>query len=253
MKNLIITFLIILVGLFVFSQVTTDRQKLVNKNKSFESEKLVSREKSKKIIKTDKSLLHIAQLISPPSDQELIYAWENEYSCLNDESCNKFIFNARSYEDALWLKRKGYPSKSAVSLLQDISKEDLGKLSQRGNVNAMNLLAIYSMKNNYLKNAKAYAMSSIAHAGSRETFGYRLYSKILLEDHDPMTATFYLRMASILGDTNATATYEQITANSSSALIDNTNRMAYSYLLKKLNTDINNLNNDPRPINGDGG
>lgn len=236
--------------MFVFSHMNSTDEKLINKNKLIQLPNPESKTRFKDEVKSDGPLLHIAQLISPPSNQELRDTWDYEYSCSNENNCNQFIFNARSYEDALWLKRKGYPAKSVVALLQDVPKKDLWELSERGNVNAKYLLAIDSIKHDDHKSAKAYAMSSIAHAGSRETFGYRLFAKALLQDKDPMTATFYLRMASILGDTNATATYEQVTAHSSSALIDNTNKMAYSYLLKKLNTDIDNINNDPRPIGG---
>ncbi len=253
-KNIIVALVILASGYILYSQFMGD-SKIENNvvNNKLELTEGAFDKDLKIQPKLDNSLLHIAQMISPPSDQELITTWESEYTCTDSDKCSSFIFNARSYEDALWLKRKGYLTKSAVEMLSDLSKQDLWELSESGNVDAKNLLAINSLNNNNLNKARNFAMSSVAYASSNETFGYSLLAEVLLLDNDPMNATYYLRVASILGDTNATATYERITANSATSLIDNTNRMAYAYLLERLNTDINNLNSDPRPSGNGGG
>ncbi len=256
MKNLIIVIVVLFSASVAYLKFVDSSDESVEnvqvRTQEPENNDALAIEKSEKTNKLDKSLLHIAQMISPPSDVELEVTWEDEFTCSTDEKCNTFIFNARSYEDALWLKRKGYPSKSTVAMLRDLSKTDLRELSEHGNVNAKNLLAIDSLQNKNVKKAKSYARSSTAHAAPGETFGYRLLAEAMIMDKDPMNATLNLRIASILGDTNATATYERITAGSSSALIDNTNQLAYSYLLSWFNTDINNLNNDPRPSGSNG-
>lgn len=252
--------MIITIGL-VYFQLNDDainpesKVDLVKTESELQKSDVKSKNKIKPKPKLDEALLHIAQLISPPSDKELKDTWENEYTCIEGVWCKPSYFNAKSYEDALWLKRKGYPSRSMVELLRDVSRNDLHELSNNSNVNASSLLAIDAMNRKDYRKAKLFARAASSDTGrnSRETFGYRLMADAMLSLNDPMPATLYLRMASILGDTNATATYERITAGTASLVIDSTNRIAYSYLLDWLNTDINNLNNDPRPTDHGGG
>ena len=202
--------------------------------------------------KLDDSLLYIARIISPASDQQLKDSWQDEYTCEDKvtSGCEKSIFNARSYEDALWLKRKGYLTRSMLELLTDISKRDLHELSKHGNLNAKNLLAINALNDNDLKNARKYAISSTAFStgtGSRETFGYLILAQSYIEDKQPMMGALYLRIASLLGDTNAADQYQQLTAQTAATVIDDINLRAFSVLLTALNTHISNWDNDPRP------
>lgn len=202
--------------------------------------------------KLDNSLLYIARIISPASDQQLKDSWKDEYTCEDKvtSGCEKSIFNARSYEDALWLKRKGYLTRSMLELLTDISKRDLHELSKHGNLNAKNLLAINALNDNDLKNARRYAISSTAFStgtGSRETFGYLILAQSYIEDKQPMMGALYLRIASLLGDTNAADQYQQLTAQTAATVIDDINLRAFSVLLTALNTHISNWDNDPRP------
>lgn len=198
----------------------------------------------------DDALLHIAQLIAPASNEVLKDSWQQEYTCDGLDNCNTKIFNARSYEDALWLKRRGYPTRSMLNMLGDLSKKDLHELSDNGNLNAKNLLALNALNNGNFKTARSLARASSAystHVGSRETFAYRLLAEAYLRDNDRISATLYLRIASLLGDTEATAHYEQLTARSASTVVDSTNRIAFGILSGMLKTNINDWNNDPRP------
>lgn len=200
----------------------------------------------------DEKLIEIARLISPLSDKDIEKNWENEYGCVKTASCYGLL-NAKSFEEAIWMKRKGYLSQSVIDQLDFLPIKDLANLANRGNVNAKKLMAINAFRNSNIKHAKAYATSARAHETNGETFSLRLTAQAYVLQKNPMLATIDLRMASILGDSEATLEYEHITQNSARSFIDHVNTLAYNFLSAKLKTPINNWNNDPRPLGGGGG
>lgn len=202
----------------------------------------------------DKHLTDIAYQIKNIEDDILIETWRNEFGCAFKEVCPYEMMTAQSYEEALWMKRKGYLSSSIIDQLEDLSRKDLLTLEKSGNVNAKKLLSISAIRSKNAKLAKSYSRSARAYENGSETFSLRLMAQAYLLDKQPMLATIELRMASLLGDTEAAREYERMTRNSAREFIDNTNMLAFRFLSTKYkNTPINEWDDDPRPTNIGGG
>jgi hypothetical protein len=188
--------------------------------------------------------LHVA------TDEELKKSWKNEYGCKLEGKCPYFMMNASSYEEALWMKRRGYLSRTVIDKLKNISHEDLINLERNGNLNAKKLLAISALRSKNSKLAKSYARSARAYENASDTFSLRLMAQAYLVDNQPMLATVELRMASLLGDVDATKEYERLTRNSAREFLDNTNLLAFRYLSSRLALPPNEWDSDPRPNGG---
>lgn len=201
---------------------------------------------------TSNHLTVLAEMISPPSDTELQENWQDEYGCAGSPECFEEL-SAQSYEEALWMKRKGYPSMSAIKMLQELSKKELIELSVHGNSNAKKLLAIDALQKDNLKQAKHFSRASIAYGNKKETFGYRLLAETYMKGKELMLASFQLRVASILGDTAANQDFLMITNNTPAVLINSWNEQAFKYLSRWMGTPVSDWTNDPRPSGNGGG
>ncbi|VAW36542.1 hypothetical protein MNBD_GAMMA01-2206 [hydrothermal vent metagenome] len=250
---LILTILGIASYLLLSTQESGHELAVMNSNKI--TEKPITDQPKPKTVKStnlNDPLTSLAAMIAPPSDAELEDSWQDEYGCAKQPDCFKQL-SAQSYAEALWMKRKGYPSMSAINKLQELSRKDLIKLSNRGNNDAKKLLAIDALKRNNLKKARRYSGGSIAHGDMRETFGHRLLAEAYMREKRMGVASFELRIASILGDTAANQDFLRITANTPAAAINNWNELAYKYLSSQIGTPVSDWTNDPRPSGQDGG
>lgn len=254
MKNILIIIIVSLSLLvyYVTSGEKIDEQTIEKINsKTIKENNSVDKVYSKN--KLNNTLIELAQDISPLDLGEIEENWEEEFGC-NNNDCHYDLLNAKSIDEALWMRDKGYLSKSILDLLKSLSIKDLAKLAHKGNIDAKKLMAIHAIKNKNVRVAKSYASSVRAHELNGETFGLRLTAQAYLLDRQPILATVELRMASLLGDTDATLNYERLTQNSAQSYIDHVNELAFNFLSAKFNTPIKNWNRDIRPSgnHGDG-
>ena len=187
------------------------------------------------------------------SNDALLSSWSYEYGCSYKKTCDNYMQSAKSYEEAIWMRDNGYLSQSLLDALNSLSISDLSKLANKGNVNAKKLMSINLLRQKKNKQAKLFASSAIANSNASETFGYRLLANTYLSSSQPMLAIVELKIASILGDYEATKEYEKLMINRPIMYIDNTNKIAYGYLSSMLHAPMHTWGDNPRPKGNGGG
>lgn len=245
----------IIVGvLFIF--VFIGYNTIKNENKIIKKEVLKSDYSNKSLTthlsdkREDDLLKELSMQLRVATDEELKKSWKNEYGCKLEGTCPYTMMNASSYEESLWMKRRGYLSRTVIDKLKDLSRKDLITLAQNENLNAKKLLAISAISSKNSKLAKSYARSARAYENASDTFSLRLMAQAYIVDNQPMLATVELRMASLLGDVDAAKEYERLTRNSAREFLDNTNLLAFRYLSSRLALPPNEWDSDPRPNGG---
>ncbi|MCF6319005.1 MAG: hypothetical protein L3J83_06965, partial [Proteobacteria bacterium] len=174
--------------LLIFSKDNGDNATVVDSNEITNKPVIQKHKPKPKTVKRtnlSNPLTAVAAMIAPPSDTELEDNWQDEYGCAGQEDCYEEL-SAQSYAEALWMKRKGYPSMSAINKLKELSRKDLIDLRKHGNNDANKLLAIDALNKNDLKKARRYSGNSIAHGNRKETFGYRLMAETYMQGKEWM-------------------------------------------------------------------
>ena len=244
--------IIVALSLFVFISYNSINRETDNSNKPSIKPDYIEKNITTHLTEKyeNEHLKELAEQLHVVSDEELENVWANEYGCKSEGTCPYIMMNASSYEEALWMKRRGYLSRTVVNKLKNLSQEDLINLERNGNLNAKKLLAISALRSKNSKLAKSYARSARASEYASDTFSLRLMAQAYLVDNQPMLASIELRMASLLGDVDAAKEYESLTRNSARELLDNTNLLAFRYLSSRLSLPPNEWDADPRPNGG---
>jgi hypothetical protein len=163
----------------------------------------------------------LAEALQPLNDEQLKLVWFDEFGCnkkldqksnLGDEfDCKSDYLVAKSYEEAVWMQRNGYPSRSHLRLLQDpVNLPKLIKLAKYHHYNpAMAILTMYYIDEVKLDKANSMALSFVAYSEQNETFPNRLYGIVQLAKGNLFFGLSSLKIAALLGDTEALIRFDQ--------------------------------------------
>lgn len=156
---------------------------------------------------------YIVDALAPISKEVLADSWKLEFGCFtkskridsDTDSCDNMFLTARSFEEALWMQRQGYPSSSDLNLLED--SRNLIYLEELANKNkytpAMALLAIQGLNDNKFEDASSMALKLTAYSSNTDTFPHRIRGEALLAKNDMFFGLSALKVASLLGDIEA--------------------------------------------------
>lgn len=221
--------------------------------KSFESksvnQKVISNNRKKR--KSQKSLKNISdnevyQLLQSPSNYDLEYVWEDEYGCWNRKECKYDWLNARTFEEALWMRNNGYPTISMLRLINDDRyKNELAELTRRKFPAALAVATISAMEKGNFKEGFNLALSNVAHSNNSQIYPHYLLGEALLANDMKPLAISQFYIAGILGDPLAQGRAMSLSSDipvSTTAL-----NSAHRYISRVFGTEVPN---DPRPDGG---
>jgi hypothetical protein len=184
--------------------------------------------------------------ITPIADENLLQLWQTQYGCYVKATCQYQQLDAKSFKEALWMKRKGYLNKSILDLVNQVVIRDLSALALNGNLNALKLMALHNLNHGDLKQAKGYALAAQAKEGINASYSLRLLARVYLADKQPILALIELRMAALLGDSDAANDYEKLIMDNSPPFHNYVNKLAFLFLSQQLDKPIKLWDEDKR-------
>jgi hypothetical protein len=203
------------------------------------------RRKSQKSIE-DTSDNEVYQLLQSPSNDDLEYVWEDEYGCWNSDKCKYDWLNAKSLEEALWMRNNGYPTVSMLRLINDDRyKDELAELTRRKFPAALAVATISAMENGNFKEGFNFALSNVARSNNSQIYPHYLLGEALLANDMKPLAISQFYIAGILGDPLANGRAMALSPDvpfSTTAL-----NSAHKYISRVFGTEVPN---DPRPDGG---
>ncbi len=204
---------------------------------------------------TQKRPLNIFEEIA---SDDVEFVWEDEYGCfdVNTEitgSCDYEFLNAKSVEEAQWMKRQGYPSRQMLDLALDVTKkEEFERLLDNNYPPALAVATIHALRSGDSERASQLALSFRAYSNRSDSFPYRLYGEALQNSGDRLSASINFQVAGILGDSDSYATAIGL-AEGDTIFSQYTTSRAYEVISNTFNTSLNELPKDPRPDGFGGG
>ena len=204
--------------------------------------------------------MDIALLLQAPTNDQLIDTWRYAYGCGNLEendidACEfKTMFNAESLEEALWMKRHGFPHREMLEQLKDQNNHDaIVELAQNGYKPAIALAALVTDGFGLDADATRWAAQFAALSDPSEIYAHRLVADIE-SSQDPLSfyALQQYLIAQHLGDYEAGILAEQYWTGSdhhNNSALDS----ALEYILNHIGPPFDQEPLDPRPrVNGGG-
>ena len=203
--------------------------------------------------------LEVAEILQPPSDKDLETLWQYAYGCgqlpkEDVEACEfDTMFNAESLEEALWMKRNGFPHRAMIEQLRDQSShEAIVELARNDYKPAIVLAALVSSGFDMHKDAIRWAARLQTLSNPTDVYAHRLMGDVTAAK-DPLS-TYVLQsylIAEYLGD------YEAEVLVSSHAYDNPTHirhavELAQDYVYRYMGVTVRELPLDPRPGGGGG-
>jgi len=206
---------------------------------------------------------YLVDKLTPFSNEELEGTWESEFGCYSskakemqeydDSICSNLYLTAKSYDEALWMQRNGYPSSSQLKLLED--KENLRYLSELANKNkytpAMALLTIHGLNTQQYKEASNMALNLRAYSENHKTFPHRIRGESLIAFGNIEFGLSSLKVSSLLGDVQAKYVFNRYLTEYPDLGVSTTD-LAYLYMGRTFGVPPDQFPEDPRPT-GSGG
>lgn len=223
----------------------------VAENKDHENDvlKTVNSKKARTKISQEKS--EILQILQNPSNDELSHVWEKEYSCYYSQAgeCKYSFLNAKSLDEAKWMRNNGYPIRSMLDLINDASrKQELMELVKDKYPAALTVASISAMERGDYREASHLALSNLVHSDKSKTYPHLLYGEALVLDNKQPLALPQIYVAGLLGDSLAQGRATSLSGDvhvSTSAL-----NSAHGYLRRVFGGQAPK---NPRPTTGNGG
>lgn len=200
--------------------------------------------------------------LTPPSIDELVDDWTDEYGCYNPieemldgenkliRDCEYKFLNAHSTKEAEWMRNNGYPSKSMLNLVSDSSYKDrIYELARKKYPAALTVVAVEAMKRGDYREASHLALSNVAYSNESQSYPHLLYGEALLKDKKEIAGVTEFYIAALLGDSlaNGRAMGSSPDISFSTVALNG----AHNYLRNVFGT---NIPYDPRPeVEGDDG
>ncbi len=210
-----------------------------------------SRSNNKIRTKSSQEISEILQILQNPSDEELSYIWEEEYSCYYSQAgqCRYSLLNAKSLEEAKWMRNNGYPTRSMLDLMNDDSRaQELMELVKDKYPAALTVASISAMERGDFKEASQLALLNLTYSDEAKTYPHLLYGEAMVLNNMLPLALPQIYVAGLLGDSNAQGRATSLSADvyvSTSAL-----NSAHGYLRRVFGGSVPK---DQRPKNNGGG
>jgi len=204
--------------------------------------------------------LEIAKQLKSPSDMELTQKWQFSYGCGNlhdddPESCKfKTLFNAASLDEALWMKRNGFPHRGMIDQLTDESSHDqIIELARNNYKPAVALAALVTNSLGMHDDAVRWAARFNTLSEPTDIYAHRLQGDIIAAQ-DPLNiyALQHYLIAQYLGDFESEVMVQQYWTGSD--YHNNTaDSYAREYILNHVGPPFDQQPFDPRPRPNGGG
>lgn len=196
----------------------------------------------------------LAQAMYPPDDVALRDIWQQAYGCpkpaARDEDACLFasILTADSYEEALWMKRNGFPHFDRLSVAADEDNYPyLEELAQAGFKPALSLTAKILSSLGQHDEAMKRAVQYLNQSNQNEIYAYRLMGEIA-SAKDPMNP-YVIRdyqMAALLGDPEARRLAINYAQNAE--IMEEGMRLLIQSLEIMFGLSLDSIPKDPRPV-----
>ncbi len=252
----------IIAVIFIFSLVylisTRNDLPIDSTDKYLTQEKTGNRVIKKDVVlnKTKKKVIHkklkkdfeneVYKILQPLNNNDLEFAWEDEYGCWNRKECNYNWLNARTLEEAIWMRNNGYPTVSMLRLINDDRyKDELAELTRRKFPAALAVATISAMEQGNFKEGFNLALSNVAHSNNSQIYPHYLLGEALLANDMKPLAISQFYIAGILGDPLAQG--RAMSLSSDIPVATTALNSAHQYISRVFGTEVPN---DPRPDGG---
>lgn len=271
-KYIVIIVLLLVLGFYVFKLNSQDTV-LKDTNPSLDQvsniaqkkhETKSSLERAIENLKVHDSDREFARRLLPIASVELKDFWEEEYGCYSygknqsveffvSSECEHSILTANSFEEAEWMQKQGYPSRSVLALLKDkANMPAIKKLANENFVPAINLMAMASFENGDYQDAASWALTSNAYSNKQSTFAYRIRGEAQISNGIQELGLMELKVASYLGDEEAEYLFNRYAyANPRVGIM--AVEHANLYMSRTFGVPFDQYPSNPRPNSSNGG
>ncbi|WP_395377558.1 hypothetical protein [Marinicella sp. W31] len=203
-------------------------------------------------------------VLEPLTFDALERQWSEQYGCykysadqvdkniLLEDECSDQLLNAKSFEEALWMQRQGYPTKTQLQLINDRAHlEALLELANNKVPIAAALVAIAAIRTEQTKSAVLWAAEYGALVSNDNSFQYRLLGEAHMLANSDSLGLAELQMAALLGDSQSENLFYHY-ANDRPMLIADAINHAHLVMGRIFGVSMEHYPKDPRPKNWGG-
>ena len=269
-KIILILFAILLIPVyFIFEQLTPDNKtwkyseinttaNIGNAQKELDRKATALKPKLKQVeysVEAEEMLL----VLEPLTFDELESKWDEQYGCykygvdqvdkslLLEDECTDQLLNAKTFEEALWMQRQGYPTKSQLQLINDQANiEALLELANNKIPLAAALVTIAAIRTEQANPAVLWAAEYGALVSKENSFQYRLIGEAHMIANSDSMGLAELQIAALLGDSQSSNLFLYYAKNRS-MLIESAINHAHLVMGRIFGVPMEHYPKDPRP------